>query len=230
VITGVAFCPQTPLLVPAVAAGAAGELDPLRDACRAAIRRIAVPGSGLVVLGSGSDTTRHEATARGTLAGFGVPIELALGSGGSGPVELPLSLTIAAWLLQDALGSDSDAIGFSIGPKKEEPSRPVLPADSADFALLVMGDGSARRSTSAPGYFDDRAAAFDASVADALRSGEGDRLHLDPGLGEELLAAGTRVWDEAAYLLEPFAFDAELLYDDAPYGVGYFVAAWTRRD
>ena len=38
-ITGVAFVPSTPLLIPAVASGAAPELDAVRAACLLAVRR-----------------------------------------------------------------------------------------------------------------------------------------------------------------------------------------------
>lgn len=95
--------------------------------------------------------------------------------------------------------------------------------------LLVVGDGSARRSEKAPGYLDERAAGFDAAVADALRSGEPARLAaLDDALGRELLAAGVPAWHEAAARLAG-TYRAELRYDDAPFGVGYFVAVWTAR-
>lgn len=95
-------------------------------------------------------------------------------------------------------------------------------------ALVVFGDGSARRSEKAPGYYDERAGAFDASVARALGSGDRDALAaLDAGLGDELLAAGVPAWHEAAALLTG-SWSAELTYDDAPFGVGYFVAVWTR--
>ncbi|MFN2560267.1 MAG: hypothetical protein ABR571_03070 [Jatrophihabitans sp.] len=225
-IQGAVFCPHPPLLIPQVAQGAAPELGDLRAACRTAIRRVAT-GARIVVVGAGPRWTAHGPTARGTLAGFGVPLEVPLGSDAPGAVELPPSLTVGAWLLRNALGPDTGATGWSVGPDDKWPS-PLVPADTGPYVLLVMGDGSARRSTSAPGYLDDRAAGFDADVAAALASGEGDRLHLDRKLGAELLADGARAWDAAAGQLEPFEFDAEVLYDAAPYGVGYFVAAWTR--
>ena len=93
-----------------------------------------------------------------------------------------------------------------------------------------MGDGTARRSVAAPGYLDDRAAAFDAQVAAALAGGDPAALGAStprsapscsppaspPGMRRAALLAGTR-------------FDAQLRYDAAPYGVGYFVAQWTAR-
>lgn len=221
VIAAVAFCPHPPVLVPALAQGAAPELDGLRSACRDAITRIAGSGRPLVVLGGGTTSRRYPATSRGTFAGFGVPLEVPLGSQAEGAVELPLSLTVAAWLLRDALGPDCGATGYSVAPGD------VLPQLPDGSAALIMGDGSARRSTAAPGYLHDRAAEYDRRVADALRTGTADRLkaeHLDSA---GLMVAGAPVWDAVAAELEPFEWDAELLYDAAPYGVGYFVAAWT---
>jgi hypothetical protein len=231
VIEGAVFCPHPPLLVPEVAQGAAPELDDLRAACRAAIRGQVAGDTVILVIGSGGPRRRYGATARGSLAGYGVPLEIPLGSRAPGPVVLPPSLTVAAWLLRDALGVDCGATGYSVGP--DAALEPDLRGSAADpevpVVLLVMGDGSARRSIAAPGYLDERAAQFDAGVATALRSGRGERLRVDLDLGDELLASGPRVWREAAQLLGPAEFDAELLYDAAPYGVGYFVAAWTRR-
>jgi hypothetical protein len=103
-------------------------------------------------------------------------------------------------------------------------------AEAEDISLLVMGDGSARRSTAAPGYLDDRAADFDANVAAALAGGDAQALHaLDPQLGAALLAAGVPAWRAAADLLDGTRLDAALLLDVAPYGVGYFVALWAAR-
>ncbi len=226
-IRAVAFCPHPPVLVPEVAQAAAPELDELRAACRTAIRRIAAPGSRLLVLGSGDRWQQHGPTARGSLAGYGVPLEIPLGSDEPGPVELPLSLTIGAWLLRDALGPNCGASGWSVTFGGAGDRGRLDPDTDVPCALLVMADGSARRSTSAPGHLDERAAGFDANLAAALRSGEGRRLHIDADDAAGLLVGGAAAWEQAARALEPFAFDAELLYDAAPYGVGYFVAAWT---
>jgi hypothetical protein len=229
VIVGAAFCPHPPLLAPDVAQGAAAELDGLRTACRTAIRTVMTPGVRPLVIGAGERSRTYRPTARGSLAGFGVRLEIPLGSDEPGPVELPLSLTVGAWLLRDAVGPDSGAHGCQVrlGGVLE---LPALDADEP-VALLVTGDGSARRSRSAPGYLDERAGAFDARLADALASGDPKLLRadaLDAELGAELLVAGIPAWDAAAALLEPFDYQAELTYDAAPYGVGYFVAAWTR--
>ena len=65
--------------------------------------------------------------------------------------------------------------------------------------LLVMADGSARRTLKAPGYLDDRAAPFDAGVEECLASGRLAGLaELDPALAAELLVAGRAAWQVLA--------------------------------
>lgn len=184
------------------------------------------------MLGPADTSGVHSPLARGSLSGYGVSLDVHLGSPGcGGAVELPLSLTVGAWLLSQALGPATGAVGFSVGPDFPA-SRAAVEllalAESAQLDLVVMGDGSARRSTTAPGYLDPRAEPFDATVAAALRDGDGEALaDLDEALGAELLAAGVPAWRAAGALLAGGRYHAELLYADAPYGVGYFAAAWT---
>ena len=239
VISAVAFCPQAPVLVTDLAGGAAGELDDLRAACRTAIGRLAAPGRQLVVLGGGGGgrDASYGSTTRGSLAGFGLDLEVPLGSDEPGPVELPPSLTVGAWLLRDALGANCGAVGMKTDGSFPVEHRWDEQFVGGDVALLVMGDGTARRTVKAPGYLDDRAAGFDEAIAAALRSGDPAALaELDPVLGAELLAAGLPAWRRAGELLgdpllgRPPAGDgwrAELLYESDPYGVDYVVAVWT---
>jgi len=224
VITGAAFCPHPPVLLPEVAQGAAPELAELRSACRAAIARVVTPGSAVLLLGAGERWRRFDASARGSLAGFGVDAAVPLGDGTDGPAELPLSLTVGAWLLRDAVGPVADLAAVSVGPDPDGAS--ALDGDGRPTALLVLGDGSARRSAAAPGYLDERAERFDAAVAAALAGGDPERLRVDVPLADAMLAAGARTWHVAAQLLAGRAWSAELLHDSAPYGVGYFAAAW----
>lgn len=234
VISGVAFCPQAPVLVSDLAPGTAAELAPLRAACQTAIRRITAGDGPLVALGSAARWSRHSSADRGSLAGFGVPIEIGLG----GPVAdrapgLPVSLTVGAWLAHEALGPGRETLAFSVGPHQPHPATAaVLRAATAapNVALLVLGDGTARRSVKAPGYLDARAEPFDAAVTAALRSGDPALLEgLDADLGVELLAAGVPAWRAVGRLLAGNAYDADLLYHDDPYGVAYHVAVWTVR-
>ena len=230
-ISGAAFCPQPPLLVPEIAGGAASELDGLRAACRAAITAVSDTGHQLVLIGGGPLSLFHSPLARGSFASFGYAMEVHLGSPAcGGALELPPSLTVGAWLVRDALGPQSGAVGVTVGPDFES-SRAAVEllrlAEESDIALVVLGDGSARRSTTAPGYLDERAAGFDAGVAAALASGDAEALAaVDLELGAELLAAGGAAWHVAGGLLAGGRYRARLDYDDAPYGVGYFAATW----
>jgi hypothetical protein len=225
----VAFCPHPPLVVPDLAGSAAPELADLRAACRTAIRRIARPGTQIVVLGSGPAREHFGPTARGTFRSFGVPLEVSLGVDlpaalEPAPDELPLSLAVGAWLLRDAIGANCGASGWSV--PLENDAAPLPLDDDVRRSLLVMADGSARRSTSAPGYLDERATDLDAHLADALRGGQPERLRIDAEQARALLVGGAAAWNEAARLLAGRNWDAELLYDTAPYGVGYFAAVW----
>jgi hypothetical protein len=93
----------------------------------------------------------------------------------------------------------------------------------------VMGDGSACRTERAPGYLDERAVGFDAEVARALAEADTGALsRLDPVLAAELLAAGRAPWQVLAGAARGGRFTGALLADEAPYGVGYLVATWTR--
>jgi hypothetical protein len=233
VISGAVFCPHPPVLIPDVAAGAAHELDALRRVCIDAIRAIARPNRQLVLLGSSARSATHSPLARGTMAGFGVPVEVHLGAPTcGGDLELPLSITVAAWLVREALGPRSGARGFSIGSDfaaSRSATELLQVAESDDVALIVLGDGSARRTTAAPGYVDERAIPFDDGVADALRRADAAALEqLDEKVGAQLLAAGVPAWRVAGRLLDGAQYDSTLHYYDDPYGVAYLVASWIR--
>lgn len=221
-LTGVVFCPQAPALVPGVGRGEDADLDAVRAACRAAIARIARPGARIVIVGSGARGAVFGPTSRGSFAALGADVVVPLGSDSDGPVDLPLPLAVGAWLVRDTLGAETGTTGATVSTVA--PAWPDLVAD----VIMVVGDGSARRTTGGPGYLDERAEGFDARQADALRSGEPSRLAPDAALGVQLLAAGVPVWTAAVGL--PGRYDAELLYEGAPFGVGYFVAVWTRRE
>ncbi len=214
-------CPHPPLLVPTVAAGAAPELDDLRTACAEAIRALG-GADRLVVVGGGEVTRAFLGDAGGSLAPYGVDMTI----GGGLPV-LPLSLTIGRWLLgrepdgfQEVVADEPPAACFELGRS--------LAAGSGRLGLLVMGDGSARRGTKAPGYLDPRAEPFDEAVARALAAADAEALAaLEPGQAAELLVAGRAAWQVLAGAAEKAGLTGRLLVREAPYGVAYFVASWT---
>lgn len=92
-------------------------------------------------------------------------------------------------------------------------------------SALVVANGSACRSISAPGYLDERAEGFDADLGAALSGPDPDALAaVDPHLATQLQAATSSLGDLAKELAggETVAVD----YDDAPFGVQYWVMRW----
>ncbi|MFF3449918.1 class III extradiol dioxygenase subunit B-like domain-containing protein [Streptomyces sp. NPDC002667] len=256
-LVAAAVCPCPPLLVPEVAAGAAPELDVVRAACTDALGVLAASRPDLlVVVGPAGESGRgrHPQGTRGSFGGFGVDLTVRLGrpdtdgagdsgTGGehSGPDgtgqassggELPSSLAVAAWLLERTGWSDAPVEGLGVG-EPLEPERCVetgerIGARAGRVALLVMGDASACRTLKAPGYLDERAEAFDAEVARALAAADVAALKaLDASLAYELKAAGRAPWQILAGAAEGAGLGGALLHEDAPYGVGYLVAAWS---
>ena len=236
-LVAAAVCPCPPLLVPDVAAGAAPELDDARTACTDALGVLAASRPDLlVVIGPAGPDWRgsHPEGAFGGFREFGVDLEVRLGRGrGTRDARpLPPSLAVGAWLLARTGWADAPVEGLGVGEPLEtarctETGREL--ARRADrVALLVMGDGSACRTVKAPGYLDERAAAFDAEAARALGAADTKALTaLDEALAYELKAAGRAPWQVLAGAAEGAGLAGRLLYEDAPYGVGYLVAAWS---
>ena len=158
--------------------------------------------------------------------------------------SLPVSLGLGAMLLdqagyggrrrllaaaQDEPASACAALGASLNSASASAlafaSASSAPASSGRTALLVMGDGSARRSLKAPGYLDPRAAAFDAEVERAIRAGDlGALLRLDQALARDLMATGRPAWQVLAGAMRELALVVEVLYCGDPFGVAYLVA------
>lgn len=248
-LVAAAVCPCPPLLVPDVAAGAAPELDAARAAVTDALGVLAASRPDLlVVVGPAEKSGRgvHPEGTRGSFSGFGVDLDVSLGrptpadanrdtdgeGSGSPERELPPSLSVAAWLLERTGWSDAPVEGLGVGEPLEAErcveTGAQIGGRAGRVALLVMGDASACRTLKAPGYLDERAVAFDAEVARALGAADLAALKaLDIDLAYELKAAGRAPWQVLAGAAEGAGLGGALLYDDAPYGVGYLVAAWS---
>jgi hypothetical protein len=215
VLVTAAFVPAAPVLVPRVAGGAAAELDEVRTACLAAISTtLAALPERVIVLASGPG--RRWPAQRPSFSRLGLD---------DGPADdRPVALQLGRWLLEEA--------GWA-GPVEDwtvdGSSTPDL--GSAAVAVLVAGDGTARRSPSAPGYFDPAAEAYDEAVAEALAAVDtATLLSLDPADDRRLLVQGRAAWQAAARAAdaEPGDWSGALLWSGAPLGVGYFVATWRR--
>lgn len=234
VFVAAAVCPHPPLLVPALATGAGGEIEPVRAAAQESLRRVLAADPDLMVCVGDAPLARTRGSgAAGSLAAYGVDVCF----GGPDPAEtgtdaLPLALTVGAWLLDESgYVGERRYVGV---PDSFDPARcadlgAMLAARAERVGFLVMGDGSARRDERAPGAVDPRAPGWDARVVASLGSGDLDGLRgLQPDLARELLAAGRAAWQVLAGAAESVVgrLKASVLADEAPYGVGYFVASW----
>jgi hypothetical protein len=222
----VAFCPQPPLLLPAVAGVPSADLGVLRAAVSAAVQVVLQDEPDVVVvLGTGADGVRFGPGDVGDLRGFGVDLEVPFsGWARPGGRRLPLPHLLGAWLLDQA---GHVGVRLGVGPDDLGTALSDLPGP---VGVLAMADGSARRSEKAPGHLDPAAAPFDAAVARALATGDAGALAtLDPVEGARLLAAGVPVWRAVGAALDGLDIDAQLLADAAPFGVGYPVATWRAR-
>ncbi|ONH31324.1 hypothetical protein [Pseudofrankia asymbiotica] len=245
-LVAAAVCPHPPLLVPRVGAG---EPVAAREPALAAVRRLraADPDVVLVVgddpeaLATGSRA--YGPNAVGDFHGFGVDFRVPLGppagAGAGATPALPLSLAVGAWLLAET-GWRVERRGIGVSPKAEPAEAATLGAGlvaraaaaGERVALLVMGDGSARRTAKAPGSLDERAEPYDEIVERALADVDLEvLLGLEPGLAADLLVAGRASWQVLAGAVRAAGaagWAADPLYADAPYGVGYFVCVWER--
>ena len=183
-----AVCPHPPLLVPSVAAGAAGELDTLREACDTAVSRVLSSCDEVWLL-----TT---------------------------PASLPSGREIGRYLLGRV---DRDA-GSRVREVLLDGAQDQPPRSAVPIGLLCMADGSARRTAKAPGALHPAAAAFDDDLAGLLAAGRPPDL----AQADEQWCRDAPVFAELVRLSAGATWERELLYADAPYGVGYFVATWVR--
>lgn len=152
-------------------------------------------------------------------------------------IEDPVAeLRVSATEAVRAMTAGVDAVSIlGDDPFAEPVARALL--DAAGFpgridqdaqTVLVMANGSAKRTEKAPGHFDERAADFDDVLDLALRSGDGRRLaQLDSVLANELWASGIGVLRDLGEQLGT-AWQVSVPYADAPYGVLWWVAAWRR--
>lgn len=241
-IAAAALCPCPPLLSRELT-GQEEALPELRAACAAAVAHLlAATPDVIAVIGPDERTGPWPPDGQLDVRAYAPAVAraaaaAAAAAGAPRRPPLPLSLGIGALLLDEAgyagprllravAGSEPVAGCLALGRE--------IAASAPRVALLAMGDGTARRSLSAPGYLDERAAPFDAAVESAVRAGDLAALaSLDPELAASLLAAGRPAWQALAGALPNCPSgghpETEILYADAPLGVAYLVATLTPR-
>jgi hypothetical protein len=202
-------------------------LPGLRDACARAVADLIQAGPDVIVVtGPGAETAEWDPERRLDLAAYAPPL------GPGGQPGLPLALGLGALLLDQA-GWTGPRILRSVAASEPAAACVALGAGLAErsgTAVLAMGDGSARRSTSAPGYLDEHAVPFDSGIEKAVRDGDLAALAgVDPALAQELMATGRPAWQVLAGALGPGRPATEILYTGDPFGVAYLVAVFTPR-
>lgn len=234
-LVSAAVCPHPPLLVQGVGPRHGRRLEVLRDACWSALRELGNASPELLVVVGVGERTEPEIVGVGDFAAYGVPRQVVLpghapdAAAGSG---MPLSLSVGAWILERD-GWRGQVAGASVARTATRDECERLGADVAEraerVALLVMADG-------APGHADDetplarsRAGAHDLAFVAAIGSGDPRRiLALDDEAAAAAGTDGVKALNVLAGAAADTVFDADVIYDAAPFGVGYTVAVWER--
>ena len=219
----------------------------LRAACGEAVAGLAAARPDLITVVGGADhTAEYEASTAGTLRSFGVTFTI-----GSGEPVLPLSLTVGAWLLRRFLAADGagmpppaairDVNDVAVVPwlVRLQAVRQSLPTAAClrlgaelagrapRVALLVMGDGSARKAAGVHGAADPPAEEYDAAAAAALAAADAGALaRLDAALDDELMVAGRAAWQVLAGAAVGARLRGQVRFAAAPLDVTYLVASW----
>ena len=216
------LCPSPPLLARELT-GRDPAVPGLSEACTAAVAWLVRPGPRrVIVVGPAPATGEWDPAGRLDVPAFAP----ALGQGGER--GLPLSLGLCAMLLDQAGYAGTrvlQAVGEGAPAGQCAQLGAALAAAGEPAAMLVMGDGSARRSVAAPGHLDERAVPFDDEVVRAVRDGDLPALaSIYPGLARELMATGRPAWQVLCGALGPGRPVTQVLYAGAPFGVAYLVA------
>ena len=236
VLTAIALTPSAPVLVPELAGTAAVEVATFRDAAVAA-------AAGLpdrwIAIGVGAADAVIDPNTRGTFAGYGVDVPVALGPEPPEPpgrrhqtpdavTALPLCALFAGWLRGQAnpaaraevrvYSAEHDAetamaIGRSLRAELDVVADPV--------GVLVVADGANTLTPPAPGGYDPDAEPVQAALDDALAGGDTAALAGLPGF-----VVGRVAYQVLAGLAGPRPRATKEMARGAPYGVGYFVGVW----
>lgn len=219
-IVSAALCPSAPLLV-AELCGQDPPLPELRVATADAVAAMLDAGPEVVtVVGAAPATATWPPDSPVDLGPF-------LGAATTARPALPLPLALGATVLRTS-GWAGCTVFQGVSPGTSPEACAALGRELAAgprVALLVVGNGSACRTEKAPGWFDARAAPFDAAAERAVESGDpGALLDLDAGLARTLQADGRAPWQVLAGAARGSSWTSRVHYTDAPYGVGYLVA------
>ncbi|WP_028478640.1 hypothetical protein [Nocardia sp. CNY236] len=241
-----AVVPSPPILVPQLCGGVSdgaetSDRDPvvaLRAAVFDAMRTFAALTSEWMVIGTDAIERTLGPQTVGTFRGFGVDVRVgfsaaALAGADRADPQLPLGALIAGWLRGRVAPSatvEARIVSADAAPQycHEYGAKLRVDLDRTETprGVLVVVDGAATLSTTAPGYLDDRAQGvqdrLDLFLSRGNRAGLGE---LDPRLCTELVLTGRAAYQVLAGLFrgDPVV---DTRYRGAPFGVGYHVALW----
>jgi hypothetical protein len=226
VLTAIALTPSAPVLVPELAGTAAVEVAAFRDA---AVTAAAGLPDRWIVVGVGASDEVIEPRTRGTFAGFGVDVPVALGPEWPDAVTaLPLCALFAGWLRGQANPAASAEVRVYSSDHGAEAALEIGRALRAELdgladpvGVLVVADGANTLTPPAPGGYDPDAEPVQAALDDALAAGDTTALAALPDY-----IIGRVAYQVLAGLAGPGPRAAKELARGAPYGVGYFVGVW----
>jgi len=226
VLSAIALTPSAPVLVPELAGAAAAEVAEIRIAALTAAAELP---DRWIAIGVGASDQVIGPDTRGTFAGYGVDVPVAL-SPDAGPAvnALPLCALFAGWLRGQAnpaahaevrvYRADHDvdaAVEFGRALRAE------IDAAGEPVGVLVVADGANTLTPPAPGGYDPDAEPVQVALDDALAGGDAAALtRLPDGI------VGRVAYQVLAGLVGPGPRAAKELIRAAPYGVGYFVGFW----
>jgi hypothetical protein len=224
-ITVAALVSHPPLLFRELG-GLSDPVAELRTAALEAVQAVGDAADHVVVVGPAEEARAWESGTGADVGRFGGPGERPCRPG------LPLPLGVGARLLEEAGWTgpvDLVSVHSSASQEEVDVLADSLARRPGRTGLLLLGDGSARRGPTAPGYVDERAFPWDDAVARALAEGDAASLDaLDVPLAEELMVHGSasfRLLGAVGLRCGPPSRSA-LTYRGDPFGVTYVTAVW----
>jgi hypothetical protein len=227
VLTAIALTPAAPVLIPELAGSARTEVAAIRDGALRAAR--VLPDRWIAVGVADTDATL-DSDVRGTFAGYGADVRVQLGPDASGTIRrLPLCALFAGWLRGEVdphasvrVHAIAAATPAAIALERGRAWGAEIRAAGEPIGVLIVADGAATLTETAPGGYDAAAQAVQQRLDDALGSADVSALRearpeITGGAAYQVLAgiAGDTDWTAAEFAR------------GAPYGVGYFAGAWT---
>lgn len=236
-ITRIAVVPYPPLLVPELTVRTTPETEPLRSACLRAVSSLTDAAREWVAVAADRyGPSVFSPPTAGTFRPYGVdvPITLAAGQAADPSPLLPLPVLMAGWLRGQA-GAEAVTVTV-VDPALDTQRCADLGAELNEgeaSGLLVLADGTGCRDERSPFPPDERAKGFDELISAALaRADQRALTDLDSGVANQLGVEGRAALQAIPGVMAASGgrWSGDVLYSEAPFGIGYHVAVCTRHD